>query len=281
MKTTIGIISDIHVSPEGTPPASWHNTYALDDARRMLRSAIERCIAERTDAVVLLGDLAHMGDLASIAAVIRKTSRLQCPIHVMPGNHDFHSWPQVMQGAIRNEEDSPVILAPTTYPAEPGLSVATMTLERDDGQRAFRGSALPEVASSTDALVLFTHFPVLETQERLSAYELAHPGDLDNRHDLERAVLERCAPTIVVHGHLHVRDAHAHGSALQLACAALIEPPHEMAFIDIERMPSGDVVVTRRAESVAGYAPVDRLPVLSPDTQTWRYAAGSWSEMSM
>jgi DNA repair exonuclease SbcCD nuclease subunit len=281
MTTTIGIISDIHVSPAGTPPTSWHNAYALDNAGRMLGTAVERCRAERVDAVVLLGDLAHTGDLESIAAVIRETSALECPIHMVPGNHDFHSWPDVMSGAIRNEGETPFILAPMTFPIKPGLRVATMALERDAGQRAFHGSELPDVTASTDALVLFTHFPVLETQSRLLSHALAHPGDLHNRLDLERALLVRGAPAIVIHGHLHVRDAHCSGPVLQLACAALIEPPHEVTFIEIERMSSGDIVVTRRAEPVAEPAqPVNRLPVLAPGTQTWTYAGGAWSDIS-
>jgi hypothetical protein len=60
----------------------------------------------------------------------------------------------------------------------------------------------------------------------------------------------------------------------------LIEPPHEVTFIAIERVSSGDLVVTRRAESVAQASPpVDRLPELSPANQTWRYSGAAWNEI--
>jgi predicted phosphodiesterase len=281
MQTTLGVISDIHIAPPGTPPAAWHNPYPLERAREMLAAAVARCTAAGVDAVVLLGDLAHAGDLASITAVIEETAPLDVPVHVLPGNHDFIHAPDALRSTVERHGSERTALAPAVFPIADELQIVTMMLEQLETRGAFRGLDLPDVLAANDALVLFTHFPLLETIERLRQRDFPHPGDLHNRLDLEAALAARTAPTVVVHGHLHVRDAHATGPVLQLGCAALIEPPHEVTFLEIARDAgdAGSLTVTRRAESVAAFGPELRLPVLAPDVQTWRYryADGAWS----
>jgi DNA repair exonuclease SbcCD nuclease subunit len=278
MKATIGVISDIHVSPPGTPPDAWHNPYPLERARAMLAAAVERVIAVDVDAVVLLGDLAHLGDPASLSAVLRETASLACPVHILPGNHDLIHTDDALSTVMERHGGQRAILAPTAVALAGDLYLVTVALAPRDAQGAFHAHDLP-AAPPTAPLMIFTHFPLLETRERLLAQDLKHAGDLHNRPDLKHSLVTRTAPTIVVHGHLHVRDAHATGPVLQLACAALIEPPHEVTVLEIEREATGEVVVTRHAEPVAPPAPgVSRIPVLAPADQTWRFADDRWTE---
>lgn len=273
MRTTIGVISDIHLSPPGTPPDGWHNPYPLGQAREMLARAIARCAEENVDAVVLLGDLTHTGDLASLAAVIAETTSLACPVHVLPGNHDFALPPREVRAVVEREGGARLTYAPAAFSVADGLHATTAMLELRSGS-GFHASALPRVPDGAP-LVVFTHFPVLETRERVRAWGFRHSGDLANRADLAATLAGGERPAVVVHGHLHVRDALASGAVLQLGCAALIEPPHELTVIEIES--DGELTVTRRTESVATYAPSLRLPVLTPAVQTWRCAGGAWS----
>ena len=272
MRTTIGVISDIHLSPPGTPPDGWHNPYPLGQAREMLARAIARCAEAGVDAVVLLGDLTHRGDLDSLATVIRETATLDRPVHVLPGNHDFAFPAREVRAVAVREGGARLTWAPAAFAMTDGLHAATTMLELPAGS-GFRAVDLPGVPREA-ALVVFTHFPVLQTRERIRARGLRHSGDLANRAALAAALAARGQPTIVVHGHLHVRDAHATGPVLQLACAALIEPPHEVTLLEINA--SEGLTVTRRAGSVATYGPELRLPILAPDVQTWRFSNGAW-----
>lgn len=275
MRTTIGVISDIHLSPPGTPPDGWHNPYPLGQAREMLARAIARCAGEDVDAVVLLGDLTHTGDLASLATVIAETATLDRPVHVLPGNHDFAFPPREVRAVAERNGGARLTYAPAAFAVADGLHATTTMLELRSGS-GFHAADLPRVPRDA-ALVVFTHFPALPTRERVRAWGLRHAGDLANRAALAATLAVRERPTIVVHGHLHVRDAHATGAVLQLGCAALIEPPHELAVIEIAHETGGELTVRRRAESVAAFAPELRLPVMAPETQTWRYADGAWA----
>jgi hypothetical protein len=72
---------------------------------------------------------------------------------------------------------------------------------------------------------------------------------------------------VVVHGHAHVRDALVLGSVLQIACAALVEPPFEATLLDITEEDGGRVSVRRECVRIAPSPDGARLPVLSPREQ--------------
>ncbi|MGB3331161.1 MAG: hypothetical protein WBA46_19525, partial [Thermomicrobiales bacterium] len=56
--------------------------------------------------------------------------------------------------------------------------------------------------------------------------------------------------------------------------AALIEPPHAAAILDLREDDEG-LAVTIEHTDVAPHA-VDVVPVISPERSTWRYRQGGW-----
>ena len=66
----LGVISDIHWSTDPDARGEWHGPYdfaALPERLDQARAAFRR---ERVDAVVVVGDLANAGDVASAKAVL-------------------------------------------------------------------------------------------------------------------------------------------------------------------------------------------------------------------
>ena len=78
----------------------------------------------------------------------------------------------------------------------------------------------------------------------------------------------------MLHGHIHVRDAVAEGPALQIGCAALIEPPHERVVSKV--LTGGDGLVVRVRHVPVMESPPVRLPVLSPAASDWTFGDGGW-----
>ena len=120
-----------------------------------------------------------------------------------------------------------------------------------------------------------THYPVVSLAERVAAEGLKYPGDLEDLPSVTGPLLGRAAPTVVVHGHAHVRDALATGGVLQISCAALDEPPFEAIFLDVTEE-DGRVSVRRECVQFAPFPEEATLPMLSPRSQRWTFEEGTW-----
>ncbi len=133
----------------------------------------------------------------------------------------------------------------------------------------------PRAATWGDAPVLLgSHFPVLSRAQVVRAAGLPYAGDLVNRERVAAPLLARAAPTVVVCGHLHVREGVADGALLQVACGALIEPPFEATLLDLREDGAG-LAVNRTAHEL-GRAEERRDPRLAPAEEAWRFAGGRW-----
>jgi predicted phosphodiesterase len=232
----IGVISDIHVAPEGTESA-WHNPYDFAGTQARLAAALGLFAAEHVDAVFVLGDVAHFGDVESFSRVERVLAKSPAPTWIAPGNHDLL-------------EALPAFM--TKPPADERITVLTpgeVELQLNDGL----------------GLVL-SHYPLVSRHAELAARGLKYAGDLDNQPELLAALKKRDAPTLVFSGHLHVRDAVADGPVLQLLFPATVEHPFECAIVELD---GNDV---RRRAIALHHAPAEVDPLLSPERETWRYS---------
>lgn len=268
----LAVLSDTHLAPAGTPPTAWHNAIDFDRAEPLLRAAVAALATEQADAVAFLGDLTHFGDPASVNRALDLVASLDRPIWAVPGNHDLDSEPGALTEAGERAISS-VTVAPWATASTAGFGVAGVDLANAETAAPESIAALRN-ARNASPLVVLTHYPVLSLADQLAAEGLADAGDVTNRDDLDAALRPRSGPTIVLHGHLHVRASRVRGRILQLSGAALIEPPHECWIVDID---PGDVAttVTRRSIVVAE-SDVPRAPVLSPEKVVWTYAGGAW-----
>ena len=261
----LGVVADVHVAPLGEPPARWHNDYDFVGAPERLRRAVAFFAEEGVDGVVALGDLTHRDDEESRLQVQSLLAGWDGPLWVVPGNHD-------LAAGLASANESADLEAPGARLA--GLDIQ----EADDGFRAT--SVLPVDSWKDDLTILASHFPLISRADELASRGLPYAGDLVARDALLAALVSRAAPTVVLSGHLHVRDACSSGSLLQLSLAALVEHPFECAIVEVSS--GGDLpLVTRRAEPLATVAHAERDPLLAPATESWGFTGEDWERVTV
>ena len=267
----LGIVSDSHLCPEGTPPGLWHNPLHYDWAEERLRLAIEFLREREVAAIAMLGDLTNFGDETSIGRAVNVLAAAGVPVLVVPGNHDCE------QGVAEFRVHVDRLGAP---------NVAMLAAERRvDGLR-FVGLTeltfdndgwlqIPGVASNDwdgEPVVVLTHFPLIDRRAETEAAGLKYAGGFRDLGVLRR-LRDRSGPSVVLHGHLHVRDAIAEGNVLQITCASLIEPPHEASVVEIEQGGDGLRVSVEHAVIAESDAP---LPVLTGAQGAWTFDGAGW-----
>ena len=268
----LGIVSDPHVSPLNAEPYVWHNTVELSRSIELLEAGLEWLREQDIDRLVLLGDLTEAADPASFAVVRERVLAFSVPVLAVPGNCDVDPGDRTV----------------TTFEqiAEPVLTIAPALVSKGDvgpieliglagelGSKRLSGIRAPD-APPTGWRIVLTHYPVLDFEPDLAEAGFKHSGNLANRAELEAGLRESSAPSVVIHGHLHMHEARISGSLLHLSCAALIEPPHHVNVIEVA-VGNAEIVVERRAHSVRPFA-VERLPVFAPDQGRWIWTGDSW-----
>jgi hypothetical protein len=272
----LGVITEVHIVPPGTPEGFWHNPFLFDQAEELFGQAVERCVAAGVDAIAILGDLTHYADPGSFAGVRRVLETTDLPVYVLPGNHDLDKSEEPL-GAFQQALDLPhVTYAPATVVLTPEIDLSLVGLERSGGEWQF-DAVRSGAATGNDARLnlVLTHFPLYAMKEMLTDAELKHAGDLTNRDAFRSALSELAGPVLIVNGHLHVHATICDGRFLQLSVAALIEPPHDVTLLSIGFDEAGDPWVTREAAGLVDTAGV-RLPVLSERAERWQVVDGDW-----
>ena len=278
MRVKIGVIADIHIAPSGIDPVTWHNELRFEDAAVRFDMALEAC-ANWADFIVVLGDLTHLGDEASLVrAVTAAATKANCPVLLVLGNHDAIASAACLPELVKQHGRGIVQMAsPIGELVAPGVRVAGLPIDTRDGGFSAYATALPRTDSwGTDTVVWLTHYPVISRAAVADEAGLRYAGDLDALHVSSSALLDRLAPTIALCGHLHIRDHWHDSSLLQIASASLIEPPFEFALLELATG-NGEIRADVWHETVAP-SPQATLPVLAPDSSAWRFAHGTWSE---
>jgi predicted phosphodiesterase len=282
----LGVIADPHLALERIEVASWHNPYRLADAHERLDVALAHPLLDDVDAVVMLGDLAHFGDRSSLRYVVDAVANDDRPAILLSGNHD------VLTPGVRLEDEVSArgaahVLSPLASTADApavkafvaagaGLAVHEVMRLTERGPQPFdvTGSRLAEVDPSAGFDVWLTHFPLLSFEQRCREAHLLYSAHLDQLAPPPPVLPAGAGPVVVLSGHLHLRAVTTVENTLQLAFAALVEPPYEVAAVDLD---IEHALVTYRCASVV--APdADRLPVLDPAEGSWSFdfESGEW-----
>jgi hypothetical protein len=241
----IGVIADSHVSVDERrfEPAAWHNPYRLADSLDRFVTALAHPFVQGSDVVVVLGDLVHWGDRASLRAVVDAAGRCGPPVILLSGNHD------VIERGVRLEQEieagghanvwSPCIEALPDAIVAPfaraglGLQVIEVMEERPDDGRPFRVEARTVLSGATGgAGIVLTHFPLLSFRWRAVDADLLYSGnlrDLATEPELDRG----WSATLVLNGHLHIHAVRAKESAYQISFGALVEAPYEVSVVEV------------------------------------------------
>jgi len=283
----LGVIADTHLALERVEDTSWHNPFRLADAHERLDVALADPLLGGADVIVVIGDLAHFGDRTSVRYVVESLASCGRPAIALSGNHD------VLTRGVRLEDEvralgAPNLISPLAWSAEApaakafeaagaGLAVHEVVREADRRQQPFdvTGCRMVAADSVTNVDVWLTHFPILSFEARCRDADLLYSAHLDYLAPPPEVLPAASGPVVVLSGHLHLRGTTTEANVLQLAFAALVEPPYEVAIVDID---VGDGSVSYRCAPVR--APdADRLPVLDPPTGRWFFdhASDRWS----
>ena len=281
------MIADPHLALERVEDTGWHNPFRLADAHDRLDAALGHPLLDGTDVVVVLGDLAHFGDRTSLRRVVDAVASAGRPALLLSGNHD------VLTPGARLEDEvvgrgAGLVASPFACQAEApavkafaaagsGLAVHEVTGMSERQLQPFdvSGRRLADADPHGGLDVLLTHFPVLTLEDRCRDAELLYSGHLGILAPTPSVFPATDRPVVVLSGHLHLRGVTTEANVLQLVFAALVEPPYEVAVVEI------DVEETSIGYQCASVVEPDaeRLPVLDPPSGRWTFApdAGRWS----
>jgi predicted phosphodiesterase len=267
----LGIVTDTHLCPAGTPPDGCHNPYAYDRAADHLRAALDAHRLDNVDVLGVLGDLTNGGDRASMLRALEIIRAAPAPVRVVAGNHDRDVEPMLLADLVKAMS---IGMATPAGEIIAGVRIAGLQIAAalDGGWSVVAPAAS---AWGDEPVVVLSHVPILSRESAVRAADLRYAGGLSNGEGVINALLARTAPTIVIHGHLHLRDAHVLGSVLQIGCASLIEPPYERAVVEVDEG-EGRLTITVAHRSVAPVPDV-RLPVMAPADASWTFKSGQWT----
>lgn len=270
----LGIITDTHLGPGGTRVDAWHSEYGNSDLLVAFWYALERCTEEGVDRVVLLGDISNSGDDWSVEKGIRAAAESGLSVLVVSGNHDCFKRVETVRDAVRRVRAKNVRLVAPEGAMVEGVRAAGVSVTMDDAWVS-RADGKPDVSWWGDEPVVWlTHYPLISFEETTREAGLLYGDELADREEVLRSLVERPAPTVVVSGHVHLRMDSVAGPVLQLACAALVEPPFEVTFLDVEQ---GYGRVAVRVENVALVPSLTvRTPTFAPPKREWVFEAGEW-----
>lgn len=267
----LGAIADLHWSVSPDASARWHAPYDFDGLAARCAATVDALAARGCDLLVIAGDLTHDGDEASCEAALDCIMSISpIPVAVVEGNHDVRldralvaRRTDVRDGWRRAEAEADEHL----------VALRAVGLGRDGRWARERG---PEPAAGHClATVVISHFPLVPHADRLAAAGLPWPGELEDRGLLLEQLAATRTPSVVLSGHVHVRDATCHDSVLQICVPALVERPHEAAVVDVD--PFGGVVTCTRIGSGGAAASRRAEPwLLASSEERWELADGSW-----
>ncbi len=274
----LGVITDIHAHPAPDPNRryAWHNPYPMHNAWIMYEAALSRLQSEGVDAIAILGDVTHVGDRPTQERVVERAAKAGAPVWLVAGNHDATERARTLSDAVAARGGA-VVTMPSGAGAFSfaGLRLSGVTVGSvNRGDSAFALETLPVTDWSDEPVLLLSHCALVDVRERFSANGLKHSANLDNHESVVAGLHQRVAPTLILSGHLHVRDEVAQGSTLQLLFAALIEAPHEAAILEIEAGPDS-LTVSRRNIGIEPYQ-VERAPILSAESTRWMWRENAW-----
>lgn len=277
----LGIIADAHLQPVGPsfPPVlgfpAVPYVYEKSDDLMRYRHALERCVEEGVDGLVLLGDLSRIGDAESLETGLRLAAKTGLPVWAVSGNHECYARVTALERAVRWVGAENVRLAtPEGALVGVGQRIAGLGVTSENHGYTARSDQRPDVSAwGDDFVVWLSHYPMISFHEEATEAGLMYSSgdDLENLDEVARPLLERPSPTVVVNGHLHLRDARERGKVLQLSCAALMEAPFDITFLDLSKSQ-----VHVKNVQIEPTPDATGLPVLSPPHQQWVFEAGSW-----
>lgn len=269
----IAILTDIHAAPADWPSAKWHDVFEPSKGAELANAAVLELAKRDFDIAFVLGDITNNGDDASIDDALAQVVKLGATSWLVSGNHDLRVSDDALARGIERAEGP---LQIPTLPGDPvkddfivaGLTFAGLT------DAEVRLIQRPDPAAWDDRTVLLlSHYPIISRKSESLAAGWKYAGDPKGLDGVADELAARPAPTISFHGHLHLGDAVARGSYLQLGFPALAESGHHAAIVEISQNDGAlDATITPVLTSSDERSPAR----IGSPSQRWRFADGEW-----
>lgn len=269
----IAILTDIHAAPAGWPSAKWHDVFEPAKGADLANAAVLELTKRDFDIAFVLGDITNNGDDASIDQALAQVVKLGATSWLVSGNHDLRVSDDALARGIERAE------GPLQIPNLPGdivkddfivagLTYAGLT------DADVRLTQRPDPAAWDDrAVLLLSHYPIISRRAESLAAGWKYAGDPKGLDGVADELAARSAPTLSFHGHLHLGDAVARGSYLQLGFPALAERGHHAAIVEIQQNDrDADVTVTPVVTSSDEHVPA----AIGTPRRHWRFSDGEW-----
>lgn len=232
----IAVLADLHVCASPRPPGRWHGPLEYDSAIEridMVMAALQRTDVEL---VTVLGDLTDDGEPASVDLALRHLDRPHtAPVMLVEGNHDVLIRNGVVSTRLKGMGDRVVMATGEARSFDHVAVAGTGVRSAPAGPGLFLAEEPPmDELGEGELLVWLTHYPVLPLADALATHGLKDAGSPLNTAATLRAVTgRRGGPTLILHGHQHVRALVTSGAVAQYGQSALIEHPPAYAIVDI------------------------------------------------
>lgn len=276
----LAAVSDPHLVPPGEfASGRFNNRLEFETALPRLEGALQRCVGAGPDAVVALGDIANSGDDAALDVAVARFAATGTRAWLVGGNHDTRGrgGGRALDEAVLRAGNPEIRVPPAPGIPWRGVGIAGVALSHEDGgYRPRAADRLGQDTPSDQLLVVLSHFPLRSLWDDVVAAGWKYAGDLLGVKEVIAPLLRRNGPTIVLHGHLHLRSSLVHDRILQIGCPPLIEAPFEITHLVIATHGPEVVEVARRSEQIWPTDGVPAWPELAPARQAWRYDGTSW-----
>jgi hypothetical protein len=270
----LGILSDIHEQSDGAGAGGWFSPYPFDTVGDRLQRSLDFLKEQGVDRVAVLGDLSNHGDVESIRNVIEIVAASGIPAWVIPGNHDLMIHPGNFDQALA-EANAPTVSSPVGADVTwNGWRVVAPAITQVQGH-SYRLAIDPEIAAwGTEPVIILSHFPVVGFGDEAIAAGLKYAGNYIGAEGFTANLIQRPAPVLVIHGHLHIRNVLAAGSVLQASCGSQIDALYEVTVVDFDGWRDGRINWSA--------APIDPeypeiSPAMSAPDQAWTWDGSAWA----
>src|SRR5688572_3443684 len=158
----IGVVSDVHVTPDVDRTGRWNELIHYDRALPRLAMALEWFEEEDVDAILVLGDLTEDGDQESLSQALDAVQdKVDRATYVFAGNHDG-----AVLGELSQQVDARPPLALVPDGIVRGVPLGTAHIDWHGG---YRFTAQLEAPETDDLLIVATHFPLISRVRAIEA----------------------------------------------------------------------------------------------------------------
>jgi hypothetical protein len=268
----LGVLTDLHLAAPGTPPSQFNNPVHRGHSHQLLADAL-RWLRPRSDALLLLGDLADVPSSRDYRLLLDQLCATGLPAYAVVGNHDIAG-----DFARMAADEGRVVPLGTRYLADRSITLASSPLERAGPGFVQTGAGQAVAAVPPSRLLIWAaHLPVLSLRAAVERRGWSYAGDILNLDTVAAALGSHDGPVLALTGHLHIRSHAVRSNILQLGQGALAESPHDAALITISCDDHG-IDVTRQCHLVAdlGSGPP---ATLDPAEMAFRWDGERWRRL--